>query len=162
MENCSKCSAGKYAIVEGAASETACLNCEPGRYQTAVGANHVSLCLACSPGKTANDPGRTADCIVCPTGWYMDKPAQTTDCKICNQGFAQSEETSISCEPCLPGLFQSAMGQDNCIECDAGGCPETNTGIPDSVANGARRAGGIMTSAACFILVAIGPRVQGL
>ena len=120
MENCSKCSAGKYAIVEGAASETLCLNCEPGRYQTAVGANHVSLCLACSPGKTANDPGRTADCIVCPTGWYMDKPAQTTDCTVCPTGYAQSNETSISCEPCLPGLFQSAMGQDNCIECDAG------------------------------------------
>ena len=76
-------------------------------------------------------------------------------CKLeCDDGYTVSGATR-----CVKG---SIVETATCIECDAGGCPETNTGIPDSVANGARRAGGIMTSAACFILVAIGLRVQGL
>jgi hypothetical protein len=60
LDDCSKCSKGKYSPTSGAASSTACQSCPAGKYLDTEGNDAESDCTPCLAGKYSTAAGATA------------------------------------------------------------------------------------------------------
>ena len=113
-EYCSDCAVGMFR--SGSDEDaTICKSCPEGYHQDQEAG---ATCLPCVPGKFQSGI-RQEICRSCKVGMFRsDGDDDTTICKNCPAGYHQDQETSATCLPCIPGKFQSAIGQEMCINCN--------------------------------------------
>ena len=103
-----RCSAGKYAELEGT------LSC------TSMKRGTTEIC------KTNVEADYAFDCKICEIGTFSDRLGSTSN-KCCRAGQAVSVDT---CKPCQVGFYQNITGQSTCIKCNLA----NSTSDPGSIA----------------------------
>jgi len=120
---CELCPSGKYNSILGADDIDKCLDCDLGKYSTTLGLNTSEGCKKCVMGKYNNILGSTSinDCQDCTEGKYMkvNVGRSDNDCLDCPVGFF-SLQSSISCNNCEIGKFNSLVASSDCSICDEG------------------------------------------
>jgi hypothetical protein len=103
-----RCSAGKYAEMEGT---LACTSMKRGT---------TEIC------QTNVEADYAFDCKICARGTFSDRLGSTSN-KCCRAGQAVSLDT---CKPCKVGFYQNMTGQSTCIQCTLA----NSTSYPGSIA----------------------------
>ena len=109
MLRVNRCSAGKYAEMEGT------LDCTPMKRDN----NEI-----CKANNVETD--YAIECETCAPGTFSNRNGSTSN-KCCRAGQAVSLDT---CKPCQVGFYQNMTGQSTCIKCNLA----NSTSDPGSIA----------------------------
>ena len=117
LANQTSCSAGHFCP-EGTAVP---MPCPAGTFSPDIGNSMESNCLPCTPAYSCQSEGLTAPDGVCSEGYYCPEgqASLTPEEYLCPRGKYCPENSSqpISCPS---GMYQSEIGQPQCIDCPEG------------------------------------------
>ena len=118
---------------------TAPTACADGEHQPAEGATEELFCLDCPPGSYCTGTGLPKPLGVCDAGYYCAARSQTATYDAAATGSAVTCPVGYKCPQATPdkvkcpaGSYQTAEGQDVCVECPAGSvCAEGASATTD-------------------------------